>query len=93
MKKKKIATVPHKYYSIDDETCLLIGVAPPGNPEPTLLERRWTILRKGGSVISGHRMAGRYFINGEVGAEEITAEEADEFAARLAGSLKKAVER
>lgn len=91
--KAKIQTAPHKYYSIDGDTCLLIGVAPPGRADPDLLARKWTTITAKGELQSGQGLAAAYFANGEIGAEEITAEQADELAARLAGSLKEAVAR
>jgi hypothetical protein len=88
------AAVPHKYYSINDDTCLLIGVMPPGIADPdNLLARKWTIITAKGNLRSGHNMAGIYFIKGEVGAEEITAEQAGELAAMLGGSLEAAIAR
>jgi len=92
-KTPKLITAPHKYFSIADGLCLMVGVAPPGKAEPGLLERKWTIINAKGSIVSGQEHAARYFLNGEIGCEEISAEEAEELAARLAGSLKEAVER
>jgi len=92
-KTPKLITAPHKYFSIADGLCLMVGVAPPGKAEPGLLERKWTIITTKGNLTSGQEHAARYFANGEIGAEEITAEQAEEFAARLAGSLKDAIER
>jgi hypothetical protein len=79
---------PPKFYSIDDDACLLIGVAPPGRVDIPRLARKWTTITAKGAIISGQSLAARYFINGEVGALESARRKLKNWPQGLAGRWK-----
>ena len=68
----------------------MVGTNPTSDND---LSRRWTIITAKGDLLPGNEYAARYFINGEIGCEEISAEEAGYKAAALGGSLEAAVNR